>query len=198
MEYEKAAHLGAILAKDYSQDLFKLLVNYQDISASEAASRLSLHIQTAQDFLENLVDLEIVKKTEVFEKKRPYFRYSLVQNRIKLELDLSVYKKENPAEGLERLIRERVENGANFTVSRSGDAFSSVTIWEGAGRERMEHKISLTTPQGKFLFHLPFPQARPLAIGEIMEKADVEPEYGSEIQDIVEELARLEVIEMLE
>ena len=69
MNFETAAQFGAILSKDYAEDFFKLLVNYQDISASEAASRLSLHIRTAQDFLENLTDLKIVKKTEVFEKK---------------------------------------------------------------------------------------------------------------------------------
>lgn len=198
MEYKKAARLGAILAKDYAEDFFKLLVNYQDISASEAASRLSLHIQTAQDFLENLAELEIVNKTEVFEKKRPYFRYNLIEHTIKLEVDLSTYQKDNPAEGLERLVREKKENGANFSIARSGDAFSSVTIWEGSGRERQEHKISLTTPQGKFLFHLPFPQAKPLTIEDIMDKAGLDPELESEIQDIVDELIRLEVIEALE
>ena len=197
MEYKKAARLGAILAKDYAEDFFKLLVNYQDISASEAASRLSLHIQTAQDFLENLAELGIVNKTEVFEKKRPYFRYNLIEHTIKLEVDLAAYKKDNPAEGLERLIREKSENGANFSIARSGDSFSSVAIWEGAGRERQEHKISLTTPQGKFLFHLPFPQAKPLTIEDIMDKAGLDPELGPEIQDIVDELIRLEVIEVL-
>ena len=69
MKYETAARLGAILSKDYAEDFFKLLVNYQDISASEAASRLSLHIRTAQDFLENLTELDVVKKTEVFKRK---------------------------------------------------------------------------------------------------------------------------------
>ena len=58
-------------------------------------------------------------------------------------------------------------------------------------------KISLTTPQGKFLFHLPFPQARPMAIADIMDKAGVEPDYSSEIQDIVDELVRLNVIEVV-
>ena len=61
MEYKTIAKLGAALSKEYSEDLFKLLVNYQDISASEAASRLSLHIRTAQDFLDTLTDLKIVK-----------------------------------------------------------------------------------------------------------------------------------------
>ncbi len=86
-------------------------------------------------------------------------------------------------------------------ISRSaeqGTAFSAVTIWEGEGRERQEHKISLTTPQGKFLFHLPFPQARPMTISDIMEKAQNDKEYSTEIQDIVDELIRLEVIEALE
>ena len=197
MKFETAARLGAILSKDYAEDFFKLLVNYQDISASEAASRLSLHIRTAQDFLENLTDLEIVKKTEVFEKKRPYFRYTLTQTKIKLDLDLSIFEKENPGEGLSRLIRERKENGANFAIARTGDAFSTVTVWEGEGRERQEHKISLTTPQGEFLFHLPFPQARPLTISDIIEKSGIEEDYSKEIQDIVDELIRLEVIEVL-
>jgi hypothetical protein len=197
MNFETAALFGAIISKDYAEDFFKLLVNYQDISASEAASRLSLHIRTAQDFLENLTELEIVKKTEVFEKKRPYFRYTLIQTKLKLDLDLSVFEKENPGEGLSRLIREKKENGANFAIARTGDCFSTVTVWEGEGRERQEHKISLTTPQGKFLFHLPFPQARPVTISDIMEKAVVEEDYSKEIQDIVDELIKLDVIEVL-
>jgi len=197
MKYETAARLGALISKDYAEDFLKLLVNYQDISASEAASRLSLHIRTAQDFLEGLTELEITKKTEVFEKKRPYFRYTLVRPNIKLELDLSRYEKENPSEGLARLVREKKENGANFSVARSGDAFSTITLWEGDGRERQERKISLSTPQGKFLFHLPFPQARPLAISDIMDKASITDEYSGEIQNIVDELIALNVIEVL-
>ncbi len=197
MEFENAARLGALISKDYAEDFFRLLVNYQDISASEAASRLSLHIKTAQDFLDNLTVLGITKKDEVFEKKRPYFRYTLIQSMIDLKIDLSIYEKENPGQGLSRLIREMKENGANFSVAKSGDSFSAVTIWEGEGRERQEQKISLTTPQGKFLFHLPFPQAKPLTIIDIMEKTSLESDYSAEIQNIVDELIRLEVIEVL-
>ena len=197
MDYTTAAQLSAYLSKDYSADFFKLLVNYQDISASEAASRLSLHIRTAQDFLDGLAALGIVNKTEVHEKKRPYFRYNLTTQKIKLEVDLNEFAKENPGEGLARLVREMKDVGANFSVARSGDCFISVTIWEGDGRERKVNKISLTTPQGKFLFHLPFPQARPLTIADVMENAGVEPDYSTEIQDIVDELARLGVIEII-
>jgi hypothetical protein len=198
MDFRTAALLGSSLSKDYAEDFFKLLVNYQDISASEAASRLNLHIRTAQDYLDNLSELGITQKTEVFEKKRPYFRYNLVQTKIKINLDLDQFKKENPGEGLARLVREKKENGANFSVGRNGDSFSTVTVWEGDGREREEHKISLTTPQGKFLFHLPFPKARPMTIAEIMKKARVKIDYSTEIQNIVDELIRLDVIEVLD
>ena len=197
MDYKTAAILSSYLSKDYADDFFKLLVNYQDISASEAASRLSLHIRTAQDFLEGLANHGILKKTEVHEKKRPYFRYNLVSPKIKIEIDLTEFAKENPSEGLARLIREKKDIGANFSVARAGDSFSSVTIWEGDGRERNVQKISLTTPQGKFLFHLPFPQSKPVSIADVMEKAGVDLEYSTEIQDIVDELVRLEVIEVV-
>ena len=197
MDYQTAAQLSAYLSKDYAEDFFKLLVNYQDISASEAASRLSLHIRTAQDFLDGLTDLGIVNKTEVHEKKRPYYRYNLITPKITLEVDLNEFAKENPGEGLARLVREMKDAGANFTIARSGDSFSSVTIWEGEGREREVHKISLTTPQGKFLFHLPFPQARPLTIADVMENAGVTTEYSTEIQDIVDELVSRGIIEIV-
>jgi len=45
--------------------------------------------------------------------------------------------------------------------------------------------------------HLPFPQSRPLSIAEVMEKAGVDLEYSTEVQDIVDELVRLEVIEVV-
>lgn len=197
MDFKTAAQLSTYLSKDYAEDFFTLLVNYQDISASEAASRLSLHIRTAQDFLDGLAGLGIVEKNEVHEKKRPYFRYTLAQDQIVMEVDLTKFAKEDPGDGLDRFVREAANTGANFSVARSGDSFSAVTIWEGDGRERKERKISLTTEQGKFLFHLPFPQTKPLTISEVMEKAGVEEAYSTEIQDIVEELARLEVIEFL-
>ena len=197
MEFQTASKLSSYLAKDYAEAFFRLLVNYQDISASEAASRLNLHIRTAQDFLEGLSEMGIVEQKEVHEKKRPYYRYTLKDPIIKLEIDLGEFAQKDPGEGLERRVRERKNDHANFSIARSGDSFSAITIWEGEGRERKEHKISLTTPQGKFLFHLPFPQARAISIAEVMESAGVEEQYSTEIQDIVEELADLEVIEIL-
>jgi len=37
MDFKTASQLGSIISKDYAEDFFKLLVVYQDISASEAA-----------------------------------------------------------------------------------------------------------------------------------------------------------------
>ena len=196
MQFHEASKLSTFLAKDYAEAFFRLLVNYQDISASEAASRLNLHIRTAQDFLEGLSEMGILDQKEVHEKKRPYYRYTLKKTIIKMEIDLGEFAKKDPGQGLGRMVREIQNNHANFSIARSGDGFSTITLWEGEGRERTERKISLTTPQGKFLFHLPFPQARSMSIAEVMESAGVEEEYASEIQDIVDELVALEVIEI--
>ena len=51
-------------------------------------------------------------------------------------------------------------------------------------------------PQGKFLYHLPFPSAKPLSVYEIMQKADVDDSYLPEILDIVELLEEYQVIEV--
>ena len=197
MDFKKAAQLSSYLSKDYAEEFFKLLVNYQNISASEAASRLGLHIRTAQDFLDGLAEMEVIKKEEVHERKRPYFRYTLSNYQISIQLDLTELAKDDQAEGLAKLVRESPNAEVNFTIARSGDSFSAVTIWEGTGREREERRISLTTPQGKFLFHLPFPKAKPLSIAEIMQKAEVDQELTAEIQDIVDELERRGVIEFV-
>ena len=194
MDFKTAAQLSSYLSKDYAEDFFGLLVNYQDISASEAASRLGLHIRTAQDFLEGLTGLDILQKKEVYEKKRPYYRYSLKTNQISIEIDLSQIHNNRSPEDLDRLIREKANAGANFSLARGGEYISHVSLWTGEGRDRKERKINLTRPQGTFLFHLPFPNAEFLSIGEIMRKADIDETYIPEILDIVDLLVNYEVI----
>jgi predicted transcriptional regulator len=196
MNFKTAARLGSILAKDYAQDFFELLVNYQDISASEAASRLGLHIRTAQDFLDTLADLEIVGKREAQERKRPYFRYTLQTHRIELQLDLdTLVTQHNPAD-LARRVREKARSGANFSLARGGGAISHVSLWRGEGRDRKETRINLTQDQGRFLFHLPFPNAAPLSVADILRVAGIPEDAVPEVLDLVDLLVKYDVIEI--
>ena len=195
MDFKSSSKLGFYISKDYAEDFFRLLVNYKDISASEAASRLNLHIQTAQDFLEAMASLDILAKREVYEKKRPYFRYSLKKKKIVMEIDLASLLSEKQPEGkLSKKIRENQDAGARFTTARYDPYFSSVVIWIGEGREREEKKINLTIPQGKFLYKLPFPTAEFQAISHIMQEAGVDKAYSPEILDIVELLEKYGII----
>jgi len=197
MNFHTAAKYASLLSKDYAEDIFKLLVNYQAISASEVATRLDLHIKTAQDFLESLAQLDILSKEEILEKKRPYYRYALKQSRIVIDIDLMQVKREPAHNSLSLLIREKENAGARFAVARSDDYITSVTIWTGEGRERTERKIKLTTPQGKFLYHLPFPKAVSLTISDIMQKAGIDETLAPEILDLVQLLEKYNVIEYL-
>ena len=195
MDFKTASILGNYMSKDYAEDFFKLLVNYHDISASEAASRLGLHIQTAQDFLEAMASLGILEKTEVYEKKRPYYRYSLQTQHIQMDLDLTKIEKKHSMRDFDRYIREKAHAGAKFVLSRDGKAISHVVIWSGSERDSKEHRINLTKSQGLFLYNVPFPNAEFLSIAEVMDKADVEADTAPEILDIVELLAKYDVIE---
>jgi len=196
MDFKQAAKLGSFISKDYAEELFRLLMNYNSISASEAASRLELHIKTVQDFLEAMAELGFLTREEVAEKKRPYFRYTLATQKISMEIDLGNLFHETSGSGrVQQKIRERKNAGARFTTSRNNQYISNVVIWQGQGRQRTERRINLTIPQGKFLFHLPFPTAQPESIDFIMSKAEVDDAHLSEIIDIVSALVEFGVIE---
>ncbi|HPR65089.1 MAG TPA: hypothetical protein PK014_12815 [Thermoanaerobaculia bacterium] len=196
MDFSTAARLGSLISKDYAEAFFQLLVNYRTISASEAASRLGLHIQTAQDFLENLSGLGVLSKEEVHEGKRPYFRYTLTVDRITIEVDFKDFIPEpiRDPETSQR-IREKTDSGARFSTARNGNALSSVSVWTGKGRELKERRINLTRAQGRFLFHLPFPNAAPLTVQDIMAKAGVSEDHLPEVMDIISVLTEAMVIE---
>ena len=197
MNFHTAAKYASLLSKDYAEDIFRLLVNYQAISASEVATRLNLHIKTAQDFLESLEDLGVLSREEIIEKKRPYYRYALQQTRLVIDIDLMQVKSEPSDNSLSSNIRERENAGARFSVARNDDYITSVTIWTGEGRSREERKIKLTTPQGRFLYHLPFPKAEPLTVDMIMQKAGIELSLAPEIIDLVQLLETHHVIESI-
>lgn len=196
MDFKKTARLGSLLAKDYAEDIFRLLFNYKSISASEAASRLDLHIRTVQEFLETMAELDFLSKEEVYEHKRPYYRYSLKKSTIKLEIDLnSLFEKMDDSATLAKKIREKKNARVRFSTSRDNRSISAVVIWIGKGRSRDERKINLTAAQGNFLFHLPFPSASHLSIQEIMKRAGIEKSFAPEILDLVELLETYQVIE---
>jgi len=198
MNFEEAARFGTYISKSFARDIFRLLNNYRDISASEAASRLGMHIQTVQDFLEAMADLGILSKKEAIERKRPYYRYTLVKQKIVFEIDLHRELEISGADQLEKSrIREKKNAGVRFSMARNGQYFSNVTIWVGKGRERTEKKINLTIAQGKFLYNLPFPDGEHLTLEEIRVKAGVESDQMPEIKDLVEELVQYKVIEVL-
>jgi len=68
----------------------------------------------------------------------------------------------------------------------------------GQGRERTERRLNLSIPQGRFLFHLPFPTADFEKVEDIMKKAEVESDHTPEILDIVNALIDFGVIETAE
>jgi hypothetical protein len=196
MDFASAQRLATCLSRDYAGDLLRLLVNYRDVSASEAASRLNLHIRTAQEFLEALTELGILTREEVFERKRPYFRYTLAGDRISLDLDLRKIFRHRAGTGLlARAVRERKASGARFVTAREGERIASLSVSTGSGRDRRERRISLTAPQGRFLYHLPFPTAAFMSVREIMQRAGVGDEHRGAIAELLDLLEEYGVIE---
>ena len=197
MNFKEAAKISAYLSKDYAEKIFRLIMAYQDISASEAASRLGMHIRTVQEFLDTMASYDIIEKKEVYEKKRPYYRYAIKKKKIEIIIDLDQEFETKNEHHSEFKIREIKKTGAKFSVARNGEYFSAVTIWIGEGRAVKERKISLTSAQGQFLYYLPFPDAEPMQIDKIMRKGKIDEANRPEILDIVNELFDLKVVDKI-
>jgi hypothetical protein len=157
-----------------------------------------MHIQTAQDFLEALAALGIATRAEVLEKKRPYFRYSLRDLRLRIEMDLDAVAVPPAGAAGRGGFREKKNAAVRFGVGRDNVSISHVLVWTGEGRSKRERRISLTRDQGRFLFHLPFPTAAPAGMEAIMKKAGVEGAAAGEILDLLEWLETQGVIERSE
>jgi transposase len=193
--FERSRRLASLMAKEYARDFLTLLVIYRDISASEAAARLNIHIKTAQDFLEGLETAGVLAKQEVAEGKRPYFRFTLKEQTIHITFELGdLYDKESRFSDTDWKIKERKNSGALFKEGR-GERISAVHVFTGSGRSRRERRYSLTDRQGRFLFHLPFPTEPPSPVKEIMDKAGLDDDCQPEILDLVDILQTHDVIE---
>ena len=197
MDFEKLIIFGTYISKEYSREFFRLLVTYKDISASEAASRLEIHIKTAQDFLEGMSEAGILIKTRVTDRTRPYYRYSLEDRKPVIRIDFESLAGVSGKVSGTPALREKMHSGARFTTSRYGSSFTSVVIPVGAGRSGTARKINLTPSQGMLLFQLPFPGAEPLTLEEMMRRAGLGPEALPELNDIINLLAESEIIETI-
>ncbi|MFC2164992.1 hypothetical protein ACFLT2_08360 [Acidobacteriota bacterium] len=196
MDFKKVSRLGSLLSKDYAEDFFKLLVTYQDISASEGASRLNLHIKTAQDFLDGLEEQGIVSKEEVYEKTRPYYRYSLEKRTLDIRVDLTSFIKENAIKDkLKWKIREKKHSGALFKTASNSNRIATVHFFSGKGRDRRERTLNMTNSQGIFLYHLPFPTEPHLEVEKIVNRAQISHSFIPEIVDILDILQTNKLIE---
>lgn len=197
-EFEKIALFGSYISKNYAVDILKVLYTYRDVSASEAASRLGLHINTVQEFLEAMHQTGFAGREEVYEKKRPYYRYKLASEILKMEINLvDMFGDENKNDDTKLKIREKANSFANFTRAKNNLFFSGVVVLVGEGRSRMEKRINLTNAQGMFLYNLPFPDGQYQSISDIMHKANVDIENLPEIMDIVNLLIEYQVIDRL-
>ena len=197
MTFDRAAKLASLLAKEYAQEFFKLLVVYETISASEAASRLNLHIKTAQDFLVGLEEAGILSREEVSENKRPYYRYTLLKDKFFIDVDLSkLVSFDNQKSKLQWKVREKIRANAIFSTSAKPRTISSVAISEGKGRSKKERRINFTKAQGKFFFYLPFPTEEPVSIESIFKKAGIDSKHLPEIINMLEILEEHGIIEL--
>lgn len=197
MKLEEATDLCAYIAREYAAGFFRLLTNYEDLSAKEAASWMGVQVSEAEDFLNGLAEHGVLEKKIVKEREVVQARYILRRRKLQISMDLSSEYKHIPDVGKDRQVRRRDSASSEFVLTKTGDRYRSVTIWKGMGRGRVNREIWLTPAQGRFLFNMPIAGSDAITIQKAIEKAKVGKEREMEILMLVEELAQLNVIQVI-
>jgi hypothetical protein len=196
--FEDIKLISNLISREYAEGMFRLLAGYDGISASEAASRLDIHIRTAQDFLESLLSLGIVSKSEVLESRKPFFRYSIAEPKIDLKFDIHAFAHRGEFSiGTGHLVIEKNNEAVSLNYSEKEQRITSVTQLSGRGRDKKLRRISLTPVQGKFLYFLPFPTAKPESVASLMQKAGLPDVHLPEIYDIISILLDFDAIKLI-
>lgn len=199
MDFETVRLTATLLSKPFAHDFMAIIAAYQSVSAAQVASRLGLHIKTAQDFLEQWHQLGYLQRQLVQEGKRPFYRYQLQKNQIEIRFDWQTIAATDTDEALlDCPLRERKNVDVQFTVAGNKQSIAAITIFSGNGRARTEQRWNLTAAQGQFVFHLPFPTAPMLNSRAILTAGGIGKEYYGEILDLVRQLKHFKVIELQE
>lgn len=191
--YNEIKKLSLYLSRDYSDQIFHILLTYETVSASELASQLDLHIKTVQDFLEALADLKLLEAEKVVRHKRPYFRYKLIQDSINLNIDLSQVQEKSKLEFEDMTLR--MTKLPTVMLNTVKDSAESVTLFLKKNRRMHQKKIKFTPIQGKFLKTVPAHNSSAALFTDLLKKAEIEEKHLDEIKEIVQILITNKVLD---
>lgn len=189
------------LGKEHTIPLLEVLFMRGWLIASEVARELSIHISTAQSYLESLKEKNIVKSRNRTGRAN-LVEYSLQHPTIQVNIDLKdiITKKGKEAKEKARhfFIREIAGAKVSYEWDEEKRKILAINFMEKSkkfGRLNISRSIELTDIEGKFLWFLPQATEKPKNVLSITKEAGLNQNYDLiKIIELVELLSNEKII----
>ena len=165
------------LGKEHTIPLLEILYARGWTTASEAALGLSIHISTAQSYLESLKNKNLIR-SRVRPNRARLVEYSLINKSIQVNIDFEamISKKYEIAHNKAKRLFIKEKKGAKVSYEWNEEKRKIVMInymekSKSFGRMGVSHNLKLTDVEGRFLWLLPQSTEDPKNVLKIAQEA---------------------------
>jgi len=190
-----------ILGKELTIPIFENLYMKGWMTASEIARELSVHISTAQTYLESMTKKKLLKQ-RLRHTRRNLVEYSLKNPLIDVKIDVKtiISKKVEIARKKAQImfIKEKTADLISYEWDEDNRKILRINIMKKSkslNRLRIAKAIQLTDVEGRFLWFIPHPTENPKNVIQIAQDAEITHSFDLiKIVDLVEMLAYEQII----
>lgn len=192
-----------VLGKEFTMPIFENLYIRGWMTASEIARELSVHISTAQSYLESMAKKKLLKQRLRHERKN-LVEYSLINPSIDIRIDIGelIEKKAEAArkKAENMYIKERSDDKISYEWDEVNRKILTINIMKKSKAQKryeITSRIQLTDVEGRFLWFIPHPTESPENLGKIARDAGITNSFDFiKIVELVEMLAFEKIIEL--
>jgi hypothetical protein len=193
----------AELGKEHALPILQALFVRGWMSASEVANDISVHISTAQAYLEAMRAQGLLESRERPGRKG-LVEYSILDGSIQVDIDIGNMVQDQAKTAFDRAgllkIRERKGAPVSYEWDEAQRTILSLNIMKRSkafGRVGVARSIKLTQAEGRFLWHLPQATEDRKTVVQIAQEAEISNPFDMiRIVELVEMLAMEKILDV--
>ena len=166
--------LYTALGREFTGRVLSSLIRQPFQTASELARELSIHIATAQKYLEELRGLGLVSSRLRKAPTRHVDEYYLTFKRLELTLDTGdaeSTRRDGAAALSSLMVKESANQSVAFDVDHKEKRVTRALFLGGGARKSVSGSLELSDIEGRMLWHMPFPSEEARPVSDILGQA---------------------------
>ncbi len=189
---DRTRKLAAVLGKEVTGRILAVLAHESYLSASDIASRLHIHIATAQKYLMEMKEAGLVNSRWRRSPTRPTEEYWLSKDKITIEIDLRSDVGRKDMESLANSLTLSLRRDVNVAIDSddSKKMVSEILVLGDGDRPIIGNRIKLDNVEGRFAWHLA-EEPTNVRVMDVVEKAELDSKYLPQIMDLVDKLTNI-------